>query len=96
MTCSSSLRVEGLPLWTLCCPLPSPATGLCWGSASSTLGPVWLLSSPGDVSTGKGKALAMEDMGGRCTEAKVTGAWNSEPQEGLQTAVFTQGPFTKI
>lgn len=77
-------------------PSPKSSTGLCWGSASSTIGLVWLLSSPGYVSPGKGRALAMEDTGGRWTEAKVMGAWNSEPQEGLQTAVFTQGPFTKI
>lgn len=96
MTCSSSLRVKGFPLWTLCYPLLCPATGICWGSASSTLRPVWLLSSPGDVSTGQGKALAMEDTEGRWTEAKVKGAWNSEPQEGIQSAVFTQGPFTII
>ena len=51
---------------------------------------------PWDVSTGQGKALAMEDTGGKWTEAKVMGAWNSEPQEGIQTAVFTQGPFTII
>lgn len=77
-------------------PSPKSSTGPCPGSASSTTGLVRLLSSPGDVRPGKGKALAMEDTGGRWTEAKVTGAWNSEPQEGLQTSVFTQGPFTKI
>lgn len=65
-----------------------PVTGD--GPSPEFMGAVRLLSSPGNVSTGHGKALP---LGGVVDRGQ--GAGNSEPQGWLQAAVLTPGTFDK-